>query len=142
MATYNQISSLPIIGADVPFKNYSLSTIPSGTAVLFDGTNKGDVNNAAGIVVPTASGGVAKTAGVTIEAIPSLGTGRVRMLGGAVAVANATMNPGDLIQIDDASSHMGEVKVATSTNEILGKCLSAAVAGDPVLIWVNVTAHN
>ncbi len=142
MATYNQISSLPIMGGDVAFKNYSGTEIPSGTAVLFDGTNKGDVNNAAGIVVPTASAGVAKTAGVTVERIPSLGTGRVRMLGGAVAVANATLNPGDLVQIDDTALHMGEVKAAASTNELLGKALSAAVAGDPILVWISVGAHN
>jgi hypothetical protein len=142
MAVYNQISHIPIQNADIAFKNYSGVDIPSGTALLFDVTNKGDINNAAGVVVPTAAGGVAKTAGVTIERIPAGQTGRVRMLGGAVAVANATINPGDMVQIDDTTGFMGTVKIATATNEILGKALSAAVAGDPVLVWVNVTSHN
>lgn len=142
MTVYNQITSIPITGGDVPYKNYGLVDIAAGAGVLFDGTNEGTFTDAAGIVLPTAAGGVAKTAGVTVERIPAGGTGRVRMLGGAVCVANATLNPGDLVQIDDTAAHMGEVKAAAATNETLGKCLSAAVAGDPVLVWVNVTAHN
>lgn len=142
MAVYNQLSSINIQNADIPFKNYGLVDIAAGAGVLFDGTNKGDFSNAAGIVLPTAAGGVVKTCGATIERIPAGGTGRVRLLGGAVMVANATINPGDLVQIDDTAAHMGEVKIAASTNELLGRALSAAVAGDPVLVWVLTGAHN
>lgn len=142
MAIYNQLVGINIQNADLPFKNYSAVDIPSGTAVLFDGTNKGDANTAAGIVVPTAAGGVVKTAGVTIERVPAGQTGRVRMLGAAVCVASGTLNPGDFVQVDDTVSVMGQVKAIASTNEILGRVLSAAVAGDPVLVWVLTGAHN
>lgn len=142
MATFNQLSSIPIQNADLPFKNYSGVDIPSGTAVLFDTVNKGDVNNAAGIVVPTAAGGVVKTAGVTLERIVAGQAGRVRLLGGAICVSSGTLNPGDLVQVDDTGGLLGNVKAIAATNEILGRVLSAAVAGDPVLVWVLTGAHN
>lgn len=142
MAIYNQLARLPIIGGDLAFKNYSGTDIPAGTGVLFDATNKGDVNNKPGIVVPTAAGGVVGTAGITITRIPAGQSERVCMLGGAVAVASGTINPGNLVQVDDTATFMGQVKVAISTNEILGKALSAAVAGDPVLVWCSPVAHN
>jgi hypothetical protein len=142
MATFNQLVGINIQNADLPFKNYSGSDIPSGTGVLFDTVNKGDVNNAAGIVVPTAAGGVVKTAGVTIERIPAGQSGRVRMLGAAVCVASGTLNPGDFVQVDDTGGLLGNVKAIAATNEILGRVLSAAVVGDPVLVWVLTGAHN
>lgn len=142
MAVVNQLGGLPITNGDIPFKNYGATAIPAGYGVLLDGTNKGDATNPPGVVLPTAAGGVAKTIGVTQEAIPAGGIGKVRVLGGAVCVANATITPGTLVQIDDTASHLGEVKVAASTNEILGKALSDAVAGDPVLVFVLAVAHN
>lgn len=142
MPTYNQLGGLAIVGGDIPFKNYSGADIPAGTGVLFDGTNKGTAHELAGVVVPTTAGGVAKTAGITLETIKAGSSGRVRVLGGAVATANATINPGDLVQLSDVSTHEGKVIIAASTNEILGKAMSEAAAGDPVLVWVNPTAHN
>lgn len=142
MAVFNQLAGLPIAGGDIVFKNYGGSAIASGLAVLADGTNKGDANNPPGVVLPTAAGGVAKTIGVAVETIPAGGTGKVRLIGAAVCVANATITPGTLVQIDDTASFLGNVKVAASTNEILGKALSDAVAGDPVLVFVMPTAHN
>jgi len=143
MAVVNQLSALPVPGGDVVLKNYGGTDIAAGYGVLFDGTNKGDAQNPPGIVLPTASGGVAKTCGVTLETIKAGGTGRVRMMGGAVAaVANATLTPGALVQISDVTAHLGEIIAAASTNEILGKALSDAVAGDPILVWVMPTSHN
>jgi len=142
MTVFNQLSSVPVTGGDFVFKNYGGSAIAAGLGVLADGTNKGDGTQPPGIVLPTASGGVAKTIGVTVEAIPAGGQGRVRLLGAVVGLANATIAPGTLVQIDDTAAHLGEIKVAASTNEILGKALSDAVAGDPVLVLIGVAAHN
>lgn len=142
MAVFNQLAGLPIPGGDFVFKNSTGSTIASGLGVLFDGVNKGDANNPPSILLPTAAGGVAKTAGVTIEAIPAGGTGKVRVFGAAVCIANATITPGTLVQVDDTATFLGQVKVAASTNEILGKAISDAVAGDPVLVIIDPTSHN
>lgn len=142
MAIANQLSSVPVNGGDFVFKNYGGTAIGSGLGVLADGTNKGDATQPPGIVLPTAAGGVAKTLGVTVEAIPAGGQGRVRLIGAVVGLANATITPGTLVQVDDTAAHLGEIKVAASTNEILGKALSDAVVGDPVLVLVGVAAHN
>lgn len=142
MPIVNQVASIPVPGGDQPFKNYGLTDIPANTAVLFDSVNVGDVNGPAGIVVPTNGGGVARTAGVTVERIPPGCVGRVRIFGGAVAIASGAINPGDLVQIDDTTPKMGCVELAASTNQILGKAMSAAVDGDPVLVWVCPVAHN
>lgn len=142
MSLINQISGVPIDGGDLVFKNYGGSDIPANTGVLFDGTNTGDAAQPPGVVIPTASGGVAKTAGVTLETIKAGGLGRVRVLGGAVAISNATITPGDLVQIEDAAANMGKVKVATSTNNILGKALSGTTAGGSVLVFVCPVSHN
>lgn len=142
MAVFNQLSRLPVVGGDIPYKNYSGSDIASGVGVLFDTVNKGDFSNAAGIVVPTAAGGVVGTCGITLERIVAGGTGRVCCLGGAIGVANATLNPGNFVELSDVAAHLGEIIASTSTHEILGRSLSAAVAGDPVLVWVNPVAHN
>jgi hypothetical protein len=142
MSLINQISGVPVDGGDLIFKNYGGSDIPSNTGVLLDGTNLGTAADPPGVVVPTASGGVAKTIGVTLETIKAGGQGRVRVLGGAVCVANAAISPGDLVQIEDAATFMGRVKVATSTNHILGKALSSAVQNGSVLVFVCPVAHN
>lgn len=142
MTIANQLSALPISGGDVTFKNYGVTAIASGLGVLADGTNKGDANNPPGIVLPTASGGVAKTLGITTEIIPAGGTGKVRMLGGAVGLSFATLTPGDLVEISDTTAHMGEIIAATSTHRTVGTCLTDCIAGDPVLVWVNQTGHN
>lgn len=143
MALIHQLARQPgMPSGESVFKNYGLTDIPARAGVLFDGTNKGDAHNPPGIVIPTAAGGVAKTCGITLETIKAGSVGRVVTQGGAIAIANATLNPGDLVQLDDTALHMGEVKAAATTAEILGKCLSAAVAGDEVHIDVRPVAHN
>lgn len=144
MTIVNQLSRAPgqSPGESV-FKNYSTTVdIPAGTGVLYDGTNKGDANNPPGVVIPTTSGGVAKTCGITLELIKAGGIGRVVTRGEAVGVANATLNPGDLVEISDTSGHEGQIIASTSTHEILGRCRTACGAGDPVVVDVNGGSHN
>lgn len=143
MAIVNQLSRAPgMPGGEKVYKNYGGTAIPAGMGVLFDGTNKGDAMNPPGIVLPTAAGGVAKTCGITLEAIPAGGVGRVVTRGEAVGIANATLTPGALVQIDDSSGNEGKVKAAASTNELLGRCLTDCVAGDPIVVDVLGGSHN
>lgn len=143
MTIANQLSSLPVVGGDVVFKNYSTTTdIAAGMGVLADGTNKGDATAPPGIVLPTTSGGVAKTLGITLEIIKAGATGRVRMLGGAVGTSNATLTPGDPVQISDTSGKEGQIIAAATTARSVGICLTDCVAGDPILVWVSPTSHN
>lgn len=143
MAIANQLSRAPgMPGGESVFKNYGGTAIPAGAGVLYDGTNKGDANNPPGVVLPTAAGGVAKTCGVTLEIIPAGGVGRVVTRGEAVAVSNATLTPGALVQIDDSAGNEGKIKAATSTNELLGRCRTDCVAGDPIVVDVLGGSHN
>lgn len=142
MAVYNQLSALPIPGGDFVFKNYGGTAIAAGLGVLCDGTNKGDANNPPGVVLPTSTGGVAKTIGITVETIPAGGMGRVRVIGAAVGLANATLAPGDPVELSDVAAHLGEIIAAASTHRGVGIALSDAVAGDPILVLVSPTAHN
>jgi hypothetical protein len=138
MTIYNQLSAIPVPGGDLVVKNYGLTDIAAGQGVLFDGTNMGTADSPIGVVAVTGGAGRAKTAGVLVETLYAGKTGRLRIFGGAVAVANTTLAPGDVVMLDDTASgnHEGQVIVATTTSEILGKCLSSASAGDPVLVWV------
>lgn len=143
MAIFNQLAGLPVVGCDLVFQNYSLTlTILSGTGVLFDTGNPGTLYTPPGVLNPTAAGGVVGSAGLAMENILPGKTGKVRIFGGFVGIANATLVPGNLVEICDVAAHLGQVILSTSTHEILGKCLSSAAAGDPVLVWINPTSHN
>jgi len=143
MAIVNQLSRAPgMPNGEKVLKNYGVTDIAAGMGVLYDGTNKGDAHNPPGIVLPTASGGVAKTAGVTLEIIKAGACGRVVTRGEAVGTSNATLTPGALVKISDTSGNEGKIIAAASTDEILGRCLTDCVAGDPIVVDVNGGSHN
>lgn len=92
------------------------------------------------VVLPTASGGVARTAGIAVGKIPAGGYGTICIKGPALAVAGGALATGDLLMLSDTTAHMGEAKaiVTTATSEALGKCLTAAAAqGDTFVVDVN-----
>lgn len=142
MAIANQLSRVPQPGGEKVFKNYSVTDMPAGTGVLYDGTNKGDVTQPPGIVTVPTAGSNAKTCGITLEIIKAGGQGRVVVFGEAVGVSNATLTPGALVKLDATAGHEGQVIAASSTDEILGKCQTDCVAGDPVVVFVAPVAHN
>ena len=63
----NELGSYPVL--DLTFKNATASTIAANLAVLASTAPTGDTPGC--VVLPTASGGVVGTIGVTVEAIPA-----------------------------------------------------------------------
>lgn len=123
-------------GGDVVFKNYGASDIEANLGVLADTSNVGDQDNAPGIVLPTASGGQAKSIGITVEKIRAGKTGRVRMLGSITCTAAGTVTFGEFVKIDDTSGKLGWVSTAGSAKEQIGQALGTATNGNLVEIFV------
>lgn len=116
--------------------NNASTDIPDKTAVLYE-TVSGE---ARAVVIPTAAGGVARTAGVAVGKIPTKGYGTICVMGPALALAGGALATGDLVMISDTSAHMGEAKaiVTSATSESLGKTILAAAAqGDTFVVDVN-----
>lgn len=137
MAIYNQIGSYAVTGGDIPFKNATGSDIAAGIAVVMD-TTAGRVMH---VKPPAAAGSVAGSIGITVEAIANGKVGRVRCVGAAVATAHGTINPGEGVQIENASGHEGKVIVCGAATTQLGRALTAAVDGDQVLVLVGVATN-
>ena len=136
MAAYNAHGGYPVPGCDLSLKNYSATDIPAKTAVIMDTT----AANTMGVAAIATAATVELTIGITVDAIPAGKYGRVRVSGAAVVVVNDTILRGNAVQIDSASAHEGQVKLLASGKTQLGRALSNAVAGDEVLVWVNVAS--
>lgn len=113
---------------DEVYTNYGITDIPAGTGVIQDPSNDD------GIVVPTASGGVAGTIGLTVETIPAGKQGRVATYGVAVGTAYGTISAGDFVMVSDTALHLGQVVASGSADEQLGKAVSSASDGFPVRV--------
>lgn len=139
MAQYAEVA-LPGFGTrtlQTVFNNGS-SDISDKYAVLYE-TVSGYEH---AVVLPTASGGVARTAGIAVGDIPAGGYGTICIEGPALAVAGGALTTGALVMVSDTTGHMGEAKaiVTTATSEALGHCLTAAAAqGDTFVVHVNKT---
>jgi hypothetical protein len=129
-------------GIDLTFKNFGASAIEAGLAVLVDGSNVIPTNAVGGIVLPTASGGVAGTLGVTVERIPAGGIGRVRVAGVIQCKANGTVTYGQIVQASDTTAKLGWVKTCGAGTRQIGLALATAADGEflPVLIAHAVNA--
>jgi hypothetical protein len=123
-------------GGDVTFKNYGVSDIEAGLGVLADTSNLGDQDNPPGIVLPTASGGQAKSLGVTVEKIRAGKSGRVRLLGSITCTAAGTVTYGEYVKISDTMSKLGWVATAGSAAEQIGQALGTSTDGTKVEIWL------
>lgn len=134
MAITSQVGRQPVSGADRSMKNYGVTDIPAGKAVMWD-TTSGNLN---GIIVPATSASTAATCGITIETIKAGFPGRVAILGTAVATANATLAAGDTVDVDTTSTNEGKVKAHASGVKSLGTACHAAVAGDQLEVLVSV----
>lgn len=117
------------------FHNFTGSDIAAGLAVLTDAANPPTGDFAGGVVLPTASGGVAGTLGVTVERIPAGKSGPVRLSGISVCIANGTIVYGAPVQISDTTSKLGWVKALVAATEQLGKALCPAADSDLVLVF-------
>lgn len=134
MAVISQVGRQPISGADRSMKNYGVTDIPSGTAVMWD-TTTGNLN---GIIKPATSASTAASCGITIENIKAGFSGRVAISGSGVATANATLSAGDTVDVDTTSGNEGKVKGHASGVKSLGTACANAVAGDALEVLVQV----
>jgi len=137
MATV-QFGNIQIL--DVTMKNNGLTDIPAGSGVLFDTANPQSGDTPPGCVLPTASGGVAGTAGITVEIIKAGGTGRVRFNGTYPGVADGSITAGGYVQVSDTTAKLGRVKAKGGAVEQLGQALNTASDGQPVLVFVSKAA--
>jgi hypothetical protein len=137
--TYNYERE-PVPGGDVTAANYGATTIPANRIVLLDTTNVLTPSKPKGVVLPTASGGVVGTYGVTIDELFPIrddGTtrpGRVAVLGAIRVPANGTITAGDYVQASDTTAKLGWAKVAGAGIQQVGQAETTAADGEMVLI--------
>jgi hypothetical protein len=124
------------------FHNFGVSDIAAGVGVLADTGNLPVGDLAGGIVLPTASGGVVGTLGVTVERIPAGRSGRVRTKGVSVCAADGSITYGTTVQISDTSAKLGRVKTCGSGVIQLGTALDGAVDGELVRVEHNVARNS
>lgn len=137
-----QNGGFAITGGDIPFHNYGGSDIGAGLAVLLDTSNPGGTGDKVpGVVLPTASGGVAGQIGVTVNAIPAGKTGLVRVYGVAVCTANGTVTIGETVMTSDTTSKLGYVKTQTTAGAQLGVAIGSATDGNQVQVLLHLAKN-
>lgn len=129
MANFNQLSQKPFF--ELPMKNLGGTTIPANRGVLIDSA----ADMAAKL--PTASGGVTTTLGVTVADIAAGAVGRVAVSGTMVMTADGALTAGDEVQISDTVAKLGFAKLKGAGVDGLGQCLVGGADGDPVLVLIN-----
>jgi hypothetical protein len=137
--TYNYERE-PVPGGDVTAANYGATSIPSNRIVLVDTANVLSPSEPMGVVLPTASGGVAGTYGVTVDELfpprddGSTRPGRVAVLGAIRVPANGTITAGDYVQASDTANKLGWAKVCGAGIQQVGQAKTTAADGEYVLI--------
>lgn len=128
----------PINGGDFPAINTSLLDIPAFTAVVLDLSTVATFDQCMTITVPLAAGIVTHPAGITQELIPVGKTGRVRVLGASKATASGAVAAGDIVRVESVAAHMGQVKLASTGEAMLGQCILGGADATEVLIRLNI----
>lgn len=123
---FSATQGLYIQGGDIPVKNYGVADIAADLVVLVDTSNLGDQDNPVGVVLPTNSGGVVGTLGITCGIIKAGKTGLVRIAGTRSVVAHGTVTAGTYVQASDTTSHLGQVKTCGAATEQIGQALNTA----------------
>lgn len=128
----------------VTMKNYGVTDIPSNLGVLFDLSHvQTGGDNPPGCVLPTATAGVAATAGVTQETIKAGGVGRVIFNGTVPMTSDGTITAGGYVQVSDTSLKLGYAKARGAlgvTVEQLGQAITSSTDGQPVLVFLSKAA--
>jgi hypothetical protein len=125
--------------------NYSTSAdIPANRIVLLDTTNLMTTSLPRGVVLPTASGGVAGTFGVTTEILYARSSstanpkvGRVAVEGVISVPADGAITAGNYVQASDTSGKLGYAKVAGAGVQQIGQALTTAADGEMVQILID-----
>lgn len=114
------------------FHNFTGADIAAGLGVLVDAANPPTGDFAGGCVLPTASGGVVGSIGVTVERIAVGKSGPVRLSGISVCFANGTIAYGGAVQISDTVNKLGWIKAEVPGTVTVGWALAPAADGDIV----------
>ena len=136
-----QYGGTPVAGGDVTCTNTSIIDIPAGAGVVLDLAYPPSGDQAVAVTVPLASGSVAKPFGIATAIIKVGKSGPVRTLGSYPMTASGAITYGDFVQIDGATSHMGQAKTKGATVSQLGQALNTAADGEQVLVRVVVAAN-
>ncbi len=139
MAQTGQLASFFIQNGDLTARNAGVSDIAANLFVLVDTANPPTGDNVLAVVLPTASGGVVGTWGITRTVIKAGGNGSVCILGGEVVKANGTITVGDYVQASDTTSKLGWAKTRANGVECGGRAMNSAADGEDVLVFVNCT---
>lgn len=126
---------------DLTFKNFGVTDIAAGLGVLADAGHVPAGDAPGGVLLPTNGGGVAGTIGVTVELIKAGATGRVRVLGVYPCTAAGTVTYGGIVQIQDVTAHLGQVKTCIAATRQLGMALDTATDGQQVRVLIIPAAN-
>lgn len=131
-----------ISGGDIPCANYGVADIPAGRIVLIDTANVMTAQLPPGVVLPTASGGVVGTFGITVDTLPALPAsgvpkvGRVRKAGSYPVIANGSITAGGYVQASDTTSKLGYAKACGAATEQIGQALNTVADGEICHVWI------
>ncbi len=139
--TLQAYGGLPVTGGDVTAKNTSIIDIPAGAGVVLDVASLPTGDLPVTVTVPLASGSVAKPWGIATQIIKVGKTGLVRRVGAYPMTASGAITYGDFVQIDGATSHMGQAKTKGAGVSQLGQAMNACADGEQVLVWVDIAAN-
>ena len=133
----------PVAGGDVTAANYGATSIPANLIVLVDTTNVLSPSKPMGVVLPTASGGVAGTFGVTVDELfpprndGSTRPGRVAVLGAIRVIADGAITAGQYVQASDTAGKLGYAKVCGAGIQQIGQAKTTAADGEYVLVLID-----
>lgn len=131
-AQINQLGSTPILKQTV--KNYGVTDIPAGRAVMQDVANPpgGSGANPVGVILTT--GGTVEVFGFSTTTIPAGKFGEVMLMGKAVVTCSAAIAQGAPLMVDAA----GKVLTWTTTNVPVGRAHSVTSAtGEDCLVLIH-----
>lgn len=139
-----QYGGYAVEGGDLPCANYGTTDIDAGLIVLIDTTTAHLLgpNNCMGVVLPTASGGVAGTFGITVDRLPAADSngkvkaGRVRVLGAYPVIANGSITAGGYVQASDTTGKLGYAKACGSATEQIGQAMNTVSDGEICLVLI------
>lgn len=127
---------------DVTAANYSTTDdIPANRIVLLDTTNQLSTSQPRGVVLPTASGGVAGTYGVTAEILYKRASSTANTRPGIVAIegaigvpADGAITAGQYVQASDTAGKLGYAKLCGAGIQEVGQAENTVADGEMCFI--------
>jgi hypothetical protein len=129
MAQINQLGRVP--GIELPVKNYGVSDIAAGLAVIIDTTNTpAGSGTPMGVTLPASD---AAAFGILVTTAVAGRMANVQLSGVAIGVASATIHVGDVLMTDSA----GKLLPQTAGKFQIGVAMSEAVSTDNVAVLIS-----